>query len=414
MYEDSVDNSAMESSMEGMVPPQPKVPVKSAFSRNYAMPHAHSQSSKTLDSAQLQAMRMNNPITPHEHDKGGFVEASVDLFSSTMKTQSITSGLGFDMRKKSVPNVSYAPGGTQIQPTGSNPSPGTPQPITIIKNPERITDRLIDKIQEFWKRHHPMIDHRKCRFKEESLPSVQRKLEEFDKYLSQLKKPLKLEPTSEDLAFFQGNMSEAVDALKQSFFLNLCNFMILYQLALLLISNPEAIEKLTSFNMWQAFLDNTTITLNGCKLKAITIMQVILKATPKKQTAFPITSMIAIPKMASTSTKFKANGERVSGVILDSLEEMCVVEPNPLIAFGLFLPLPGSATLHKYTVKNLAIVLRENAQEYVIKHMSIRDDYHTLILPKIFRWFKQHLLAAGSKDCEQVDNQRLLKAIYER
>lgn len=53
--------------------------------------------------------------------------------------------------------------------------------IQVIKNPEKIANRLVDKIQEFWKKHYVNLD-KKGRFKEENLSLIVIKLEEFDKY----------------------------------------------------------------------------------------------------------------------------------------------------------------------------------------------------------------------------------------
>jgi hypothetical protein len=43
---------------------------------------------------------------------------------------------------------------------------------------------------------------------------------------------------------------ETLNRLKMSFFLNLFNFLVLYHLTLLLISNPDALEQMTNYNMW--------------------------------------------------------------------------------------------------------------------------------------------------------------------
>ena len=56
-----------------------------------------------------------------------------------------------------------------------------PKTIQLIKNPEKIANRLVDKIQEFWKKYHACMDKR-GKFKEENLDMIVAKLEEFDKY----------------------------------------------------------------------------------------------------------------------------------------------------------------------------------------------------------------------------------------
>ena len=125
------------------------------------------------------------------------------------------------------------------------------------------------------------------------MPEVTLKLEEFDKYLNQINAILKFEPTAEELNYFNGSYDEALNAIKQAFFLNIINFLILYQLAVLMVSNPEAIEKLTNYNMWQSFLDNTTITLNGSKMEAYFLIHSILRCNmhpPSDMTHFPLRS----------------------------------------------------------------------------------------------------------------------------
>jgi hypothetical protein len=85
--------------------------------------------------------------------------------------------------------------------------------------------------------------------------------------------------------------------------LNIFNFLVLYQLAVLMTSSPDAIEKLNNFNMWQSFLDNTYITLNGCKIKALCIYQVIIRGNMPRlasQTIFLISS--GVPAALSVSS----------------------------------------------------------------------------------------------------------------
>lgn len=38
--------------------------------------------------------------------------------------------------------------------------------------------------------------------------------------------------------------------MKMCFFLNIYNFLVLYNLTILLVSNPEAVENMTNYNMW--------------------------------------------------------------------------------------------------------------------------------------------------------------------
>jgi len=44
-----------------------------------------------------------------------------------------------------------------------------------------------------------------------------------------------------------------------------------------MISNPEAVEALQNYNMWQAFLTHATMRLGEHKISAYTIMHSILR-----------------------------------------------------------------------------------------------------------------------------------------
>ena len=61
----------------------------------------------------------------------------------------------------------------------------------------------------------------------------------FNKYLKYIKYAIPQFPNEE---------------AKQAFFLNLYNFMVLYKLAVLMISNPDAVLLLSNINMWMSFL----------------------------------------------------------------------------------------------------------------------------------------------------------------
>jgi hypothetical protein len=44
-----------------------------------------------------------------------------------------------------------------------------------------------------------------------------------------------------------------------------------------MFSNPEAIENLKSYNMWQSFLDNTSIYLHGAKVELFYLIHSVLR-----------------------------------------------------------------------------------------------------------------------------------------
>lgn len=68
---------------------------------------------------------------------------------------------------------------------------------------------------------------------------------------------------------------------KQAFYLNIYNFLVLYQLAVLMISEPEAVALLTNFNMWQSFLQSIQVVIGGVKMNAYTIQYSILRINLK-------------------------------------------------------------------------------------------------------------------------------------
>lgn len=78
------------------------------------------------------------------------------------------------------------------------------------------------------------------------------------------------------------NFSNEDEIPKQCFFLNLFNFLILYHLAVHLLSNPDAVKKLTNFNMWQSFMVSSTIKIGLHRLNAFTILHSILRYALKQ------------------------------------------------------------------------------------------------------------------------------------
>ena len=59
-----------------------------------------------------------------------------------------------------------------------------------------------------------------------------------------------LDATDAEIKLCGGSRDEAINRLKMCFFLNIYNFLVLYNLTILLVSNPEAVENLTNYNMW--------------------------------------------------------------------------------------------------------------------------------------------------------------------
>lgn len=115
------------------------------------------------------------------------------------------------------------------------------------------------------------------------------------------------------------------------------NFMQLYQLAVLMYSNTEAVHRLQSYNMWQSFLDNTTLHLNGSKVELYFLIYSVLRfhlPPPMDMTQFHLRH-----KMAAKSDNFK---------------DLVVMKPHPLLAFGLYHPFKGLPPLVRYTGRGLA------------------------------------------------------------
>ena len=128
-----------------------------------------------------------------------------------------------------------------------------------------------------------------------------------------------------------------MNSIKQAFLLNVINFMQLYQLAVLMYSNPEAVHSLQSYNMWQSFLDNTTLHLHGSKVELYYLIYSVLRfhlPPPSDMTQFPLRH-----KMAAKSDNFR---------------DLVVMKPHPLLAFGLYHPFKGLPGLARYTGKGLA------------------------------------------------------------
>lgn len=91
-------------------------------------------------------------------------------------------------------------------------------------------------------------------------------------------------------------------------------------MAVLMLSNPDAVNRLVNYNMWQAFLVSASIKIAYVKLTAFNIMHSILRnsLSPPQITAFMLNTQITD---YAEQTEFK------------------IIHPNKLICFGFYLPL---------------------------------------------------------------------------
>jgi hypothetical protein len=48
--------------------------------------------------------------------------------------------------------------------------------------------------------------------------------------------------------------------------------------------------------------------------------------------------------------------------------------------------------LQKYSARTLPIMLKESAQHYMERNMSVNDDYHLIMLPKLVQWFRRDFM----------------------
>lgn len=62
------------------------------------------------------------------------------------------------------------------------------------------------------------------------------------------------------------------------FFLNLYNFVLLYQIAAMMLSSPEGIEKLKTYSMWQALLQKTLVSIGRERISLYDIQYYIIRS----------------------------------------------------------------------------------------------------------------------------------------
>ena len=80
----------------------------------------------------------------------------------------------------------------------------------------------------------------------------------------------------------------------------------------------------------------------------------------------------------------------------ESLRELVVDRPHPLIAFGAFFPLKGMPKLKSYNVKDVPDQLRNIAYGYLSSRVKVLDDYHLLVMPKFIKWYRFDLILQQS------------------
>jgi hypothetical protein len=76
----------------------------------------------------------------------------------------------------------------------------------------------------------------------------------------------------------------------------------------------------------------------------------------------------------------------------DSLRDLVVDRPHPLIAFGAFFPLKGMPKLKSYNVKDINDQLRNIAYGYLSSRVKVIDDYQLVVMPKFIKWYRFDLL----------------------
>lgn len=72
----------------------------------------------------------------------------------------------------------------------------------------------------------------------------------------------------------------------------------------------------------------------------------------------------------------------------ESLRDLVVDRPNPLIAFGAFFPLKGMPKLKPYNVKDIHDQLKKIACSYLSSRVKVIDDYHLVVMPKFIKWYR--------------------------
>ena len=133
-------------------------------------------------------------------------------------------------------------------------------------DPVGFSVKLLEGMIKFWKRFAPFIES-SGNFSDKEIPKLQEKLLRVEKYMDKL---YACEPKF-------GQDDHPLETEKQVFFLNLFNALVLYNLALQMVSNIETVTKLNCFNMWQAFLTQCYVRISMHKINAFTILRGFLR-----------------------------------------------------------------------------------------------------------------------------------------
>ena len=134
-----------------------------------------------------------------------------------------------------------------------------------------------------------------------------------------------------------------------------------------MISNPEAVEKLNCYNMWQSFLISSSIKLGLVKITAFTIMHQILRPSlsQPKISIF----MLNTPNIDFTCNLFQVHN------------------PSPLLSFGFYFPIKRMPELRIFKVDEFEEQLRLSAQQFLIERVKIKEDHHLIMMPKFIEWY---------------------------
>jgi predicted house-cleaning noncanonical NTP pyrophosphatase (MazG superfamily) len=235
-----------------------------------------------------------------------------------------------------------------------------------LSKPVHVSTRMMERIIKFWRTNakHLVKD---SGFKESEQPKIQKELNYLEeKYMSQLK--------------------------------------MLYNLAIQLLSNPESVQQLLNYNMWQSFLTSCQITLNYQRLNAYTIFNSILRgsfaqphishfmlstasleleaAASSTQTSTGVTPTLR--SQSSNPSSGQPEKSRSSGV-----SKYVVHSPSQFLSFGFYLPLKKMPQLKVFNSAELDQDLRSIAQYYLEDRIKVREHFFYVSLPKFMDWFKQ-------------------------
>ncbi len=183
-----------------------------------------------------------------------------------------------------------------------------------------------------------------------------------------------------------------------SFLLNIFNFLVLYELAILFISSPEGVRALCKYSMWHYFLSQASINLGGYKISAFWIAQKGLNL-PGLCSGDNLAHFLIEEKKICQ----QALGSAISTAESEAdkyLKNFILRKPDPLVAFGLYLPLKNWPYLTKFNSNEISKQLRHLAGTFISSKIEIKEDFNVVILPKCIQWYKQSLLIRRDKNQE--------------